>query len=117
MPNDASWASGPVKCVKPASFPKFSRYGFFEAALRGHRWLGLLTVTFAQAHSGTAPILVDEFHTGSFQGAADCEVVRCSHRRLVVGQFGAADRGNSNRRFAREILPLSTSCTRLLLPM
>ena len=61
-------------------------------------------MTFAQAHSGTAAILVDEFHTGSFQGAANCEVVRGSHRRLVVGQFGAADRGNSNRRFAREIL-------------
>jgi hypothetical protein len=23
-------------------------------------------MTFAQAHSGTAPILVDEFHTGGF---------------------------------------------------
>jgi hypothetical protein len=28
--------------------------------------LGLLTMAFAQAHSGTAPILVDEFHTGGF---------------------------------------------------
>jgi hypothetical protein len=56
-------------------------------------------MTFAQAHSGTAPILVDEFHTGSFQGAADCEVVRCSHRSLVVGQFGAADRGNHDSYF------------------
>ena len=85
------------------SFPRFSPDGFLKPHTGGPGRLGLLTMTFAQAHSGTAAILVDEFHTGSFQGAANCEVVRGSHRRLVVGQFGAADRGNTQRRLPRKI--------------
>jgi hypothetical protein len=99
--------------LRPDAKPEF--YRFFLCALvlwpravwisfgLEHWRLGLLKIAFTQAHSGTAPILVDEFHTGSFQGAADCEVVRCSHRRLVIGQFGAADRGNAQRRSPRKL--------------
>jgi hypothetical protein len=77
MPNDGSWASGPVKCVQPASFPRFSRYGL------------------SKPHSWATAVLVDELDAGGFQGSTDGKVVRCGHGGLVVGQLGAADRGNA----------------------
>jgi len=49
----------------------------------------------SKAHSGTAAVLVDELDAGGFQCAANRKIVRGSHGRLVVGQLGAANRGDA----------------------
>jgi putative phage-type endonuclease len=56
-----------------------------------------------QAHPGPTAILIDEFNAGSFQGAANGQVVGRGHCRLLVGEFGTSDSSDAQGCFSREI--------------
>src|SRR5664280_1574036 len=45
---------------------------------------------FAQAYPGATAVLVDKFDAGQLQRAPNRQVVSSRHRRLAVGQLGAA---------------------------
>jgi hypothetical protein len=59
---------------------------------------------FSQAHSGTTPVLVDEFDAGGFQGSTNREVIRSRHRSLTINEFSTSDGCNPDRGLTREIL-------------
>ena len=59
---------------------------------------------FAQAYPGATAVLVDKFDAGQLQRAPNRQVVSSRHRRLAVGQLGAADSCDANRRLASKIL-------------
>jgi hypothetical protein len=45
---------------------------------------------FAQPYPGATAVLVDKFDAGQLQRAPNRQVVSSRHRRLAVGQLGAA---------------------------
>ena len=60
-------------------------------------------LTLAQAHSGAAAVLVDEFDAGRFQGASDRKFVGCSQRYAIFGYFGSSYRIYSHGKFPSQI--------------
>src|SRR5260370_19893628 len=62
------------------------------------------SLTLSQAHPGPAAILIDEFDAGSFQSAANRQVVGCRHRSFGLSKLRSANGGDPHGGFAGEIL-------------
>jgi hypothetical protein len=48
-----------------------------------------------RTHRWATSILIDEFDAGDFQRATNNHVVGYCHRRLAIGELGAADGGDA----------------------
>jgi hypothetical protein len=58
---------------------------------------------FPQAHPGPTSIFINEFDAGSFQSAANCQVIGGGHRGLSFGELGPSNGGDADSGFAGEI--------------
>jgi hypothetical protein len=74
---------------------------------RGQLFGPSCSLTNTQSHTCAAAVLVDEFDAGGFQATPNRQVVSSRHRRLAVGQLGAADSCHANGRFLSEFFVFS----------
>jgi hypothetical protein len=63
---------------------------------------------FLQAHPGPTAILIDEFDAGRFESAANGQVVGRRHGGLGFGEFGPADRGDTESGLSSEVFGTPT---------
>jgi hypothetical protein len=59
-------------------------------------------MAFAQAHSGTAPVLVDEFNASQFEGSS--HNIQCRATRLTSVLFELVDGHDADARAISQVL-------------
>jgi hypothetical protein len=86
-----------VKSVRPCGFPaskailSTGRSRHFEPRSSLVHSLGFPTRTVTQSNARTSAVLIDEFDAGSFQSAANCQIVSRCHGGVAFGEFSTAD--------------------------
>jgi hypothetical protein len=63
----------------------------------------LYSACLSQAHTGTTPVVINEFYSGVLQGAPYRQIVGYGHRGFLISHLSASDGGDTHGRPEREI--------------